>query len=454
MIVTCESCEASFKVDDSRIPPKGINVRCSKCKHVFVVRQEAAGDFLSEFDDFERSLKDRTEEATADTTGDKLARVSEEPAGISFEDFMSKEEPALEAGEAGLPGEEAISREFERPEEPPREEAPSGEDTVAPVADEKAAQVSEEPAGISFEDFMGKEEPAPEPSGAEPPGEKPVSEEFEQPEAPLQVEEPSEELDLQPPSAPEAPEVSAAAPEETSTEEEPELSVETFFKEQMAQESEDQARQASVRSVKGKKFEDLLREKGLGKGLVRRRSSFRTVLLLILLLLLGGGAYLWWQNQGTSVSLPTGIGSTLETAVEKVSGLWDDIIGSQGGGLELSGLQGYEEKIGQHRIYVIKGEVTNTSRRVRKYVKLRVIILDQAGNRIREKVIFCGNVFTREELEKLSPRFLTGEENLQPKRPKDMVVEPNQTISFMAIFSGLPREGKSFKVEKLEAPGV
>jgi hypothetical protein len=92
--------------------------------------------------------------------------------------------------------------------------------------------------------------------------------------------------------------------------------------------------------------------------------------------------------------------------------------------------------------------------RTRKYVKLRVIILDQAANRIKEKVIVCGNAFTREELETLSPRFFTGEEILQPRRPKDMVLEAQETISFMAIFSGLPREGKSFKVETLEAPGV
>ena len=120
----------------------------------------------------------------------------------------------------------------------------------------------------------------------------------------------------------------------------------------------------------------------------------------------------------------------------------------------MSGLEGYEEKIGQHRVYIIRGNITNNSGQARKYVKLRVIILDQAGNQIKEKIVLGGNVFTREELEKLSPRFFTGDEVLQPKRPADMVVEAHKTISFMAIFSGLPREGKSFKVETLEAPGA
>jgi predicted Zn finger-like uncharacterized protein len=37
MIITCASCLTKFNLDDSRIPPKGTKVRCSKCRHVFHV---------------------------------------------------------------------------------------------------------------------------------------------------------------------------------------------------------------------------------------------------------------------------------------------------------------------------------------------------------------------------------------------------------------------------------
>jgi predicted Zn finger-like uncharacterized protein len=37
MIITCASCMTKFNLDDSRIPPKGTKVRCSKCRHVFHV---------------------------------------------------------------------------------------------------------------------------------------------------------------------------------------------------------------------------------------------------------------------------------------------------------------------------------------------------------------------------------------------------------------------------------
>ena len=35
MIVTCPDCDTSFQLDESRIPQKGIRVRCSRCKHAF-----------------------------------------------------------------------------------------------------------------------------------------------------------------------------------------------------------------------------------------------------------------------------------------------------------------------------------------------------------------------------------------------------------------------------------
>src|SRR4030042_6810134 len=37
MIITCASCLTKFNLDDSRISPQGVKVRCSRCKHVFYV---------------------------------------------------------------------------------------------------------------------------------------------------------------------------------------------------------------------------------------------------------------------------------------------------------------------------------------------------------------------------------------------------------------------------------
>jgi predicted Zn finger-like uncharacterized protein len=49
VIVTCEKCSTSFQLDDSRVPKRGVNVRCSRCKHAFRVLPESApGDSASD----------------------------------------------------------------------------------------------------------------------------------------------------------------------------------------------------------------------------------------------------------------------------------------------------------------------------------------------------------------------------------------------------------------------
>ena len=60
MIVTCERCETEFQLDASRVPASGARVRCSRCKHAFVVspptasREEAMDDVVG------RALRKRT----------------------------------------------------------------------------------------------------------------------------------------------------------------------------------------------------------------------------------------------------------------------------------------------------------------------------------------------------------------------------------------------------------
>ena len=42
MIVTCEQCATQFHLDDAKVPPGGVRVRCSRCKHAFFI--EPAGE--------------------------------------------------------------------------------------------------------------------------------------------------------------------------------------------------------------------------------------------------------------------------------------------------------------------------------------------------------------------------------------------------------------------------
>ena len=48
MIVTCERCDTRFQLDDLRVPETGARVRCSRCKHAFLLLPEgaSAGDAI------------------------------------------------------------------------------------------------------------------------------------------------------------------------------------------------------------------------------------------------------------------------------------------------------------------------------------------------------------------------------------------------------------------------
>lgn len=42
MIIQCEQCKTRFKLDESRVKDTGVKVRCSKCKHTFIVKKEVS----------------------------------------------------------------------------------------------------------------------------------------------------------------------------------------------------------------------------------------------------------------------------------------------------------------------------------------------------------------------------------------------------------------------------
>jgi predicted Zn finger-like uncharacterized protein len=56
MVVTCASCLTKFNLDDAKIPPHGVKVRCSRCKNVFYVvpPPETKEEIIENFESFAR----------------------------------------------------------------------------------------------------------------------------------------------------------------------------------------------------------------------------------------------------------------------------------------------------------------------------------------------------------------------------------------------------------------
>jgi predicted Zn finger-like uncharacterized protein len=40
MVVECSNCHAKYNIDENKIPPAGVKVRCQKCQHIIFIKRE------------------------------------------------------------------------------------------------------------------------------------------------------------------------------------------------------------------------------------------------------------------------------------------------------------------------------------------------------------------------------------------------------------------------------
>jgi pilus assembly protein FimV len=168
MIVTCNECESSFKVDDRLIKDSGSKVRCSKCSSVFVVYPETpdsetageADDFALELEedlgtdlDFDDEVDDlSTEESKADELPDLEdmldfddgefadGEMAEEASGgleLDLDLNLDADEDAIAAEKQSVEEEEGLDldMEFESPAEEDEAELDQVETTDSGLAD-------------------------------------------------------------------------------------------------------------------------------------------------------------------------------------------------------------------------------------------------------------------------------------------------------------------------------
>ena len=122
--------------------------------------------------------------------------------------------------------------------------------------------------------------------------------------------------------------------------------------------------------------------------------------------------------------------------------------------LVVGDLNGYQEKIGEIRLFIIEGKVKNQSNFTKKYVKIRFSIFDEGELKVGEQDAICGRVIDREELKKQPPEFFKGDMMIKPETEQEMITPPGKATPFMVIFKDLPSRAKDFKFEILEAPDL
>lgn len=201
LIITCEECETRFELDASRIPERGVRVRCSRCQHKFMVKPAAsAGDPVEHA--VERALD---EEVSGPASSDDPVQESDwefNDEGLSQEaDEGLPQEP-----DEGLPQEadEGLSQEADDGRSPQAGHATPNRATAQDVVDHllgpsatspPAAPVASVPASSDELDDLFETDPGPELGGydasidAEPQAPAPAPAESEPPAPPARARE-------------------------------------------------------------------------------------------------------------------------------------------------------------------------------------------------------------------------------------------------------------------------
>jgi predicted Zn finger-like uncharacterized protein len=122
MVVTCASCLTKFSLDDAKIPPHGVKVRCSRCKNVFYVvpppetREEVIENFES-FARYHEELMKPTEEPEVPPVGEKIPASPPAPEEDAFPFIHPPVTEKPEHDEKGYPPSPEPARERTRKEE-------------------------------------------------------------------------------------------------------------------------------------------------------------------------------------------------------------------------------------------------------------------------------------------------------------------------------------------------
>ena len=461
MIVTCERCATQFQLDDSRVPARGVRVRCSRCKNAFRVVPEAqrAAEQMAELS--RRAREDSQEEITQDLEGDSRGSSKGDSRGNSRSRSGSRrsEGSSARAGDSahggtgsGLDTEESdwkfnedVSAESEAPirtrEEPKPEPPPVRRGAEA---DDWFRGGSDAPLELDDRPWNASEEAAAAESQAEPDVEREPEPEAEAPPAPMAAAEPSLDRFVEPDEP--APHASAEAPvtdefdslpsfdsSEPSApvaqaEKEPgstdELSSDSWgqlFGEAARADAAEESAPVPSRKARRRRSLSLPSFGGVGAHVGRWLGHGAQALgWLVTIGLFGAGLYTGFATQVASQPAP---------AAEQV------------GGFELAALEGrFVENAVSGRLYVVSGRVRNPGSTVETFPGLEIELLDAAGLPLASE---------RAPLHGPIPKWLLREApvaDVMALLPQVPPLRPGEERAVEGVFASLPADAASFRV--------
>lgn len=112
----------------------------------------------------------------------------------------------------------------------------------------------------------------------------------------------------------------------------------------------------------------------------------------------------------------------------------------------------FVQSIKTGELFIIKGMVTNDYPKSRNFILIKGSILDDKGQMIKEKLVYAGNTFTEENIERMSLEEIDkGLKNRFGKGRMNFNIKPGDTIPFMIILENLPENLSEFTVEAVSS---
>lgn len=489
MIIQCAQCKARFRLDDSKVSDAGIKVRCSKCKHIFVVKREPPVE-EADLDVLLQGL-DTSSAGTAIASGAATAAVgAAEQEALAAESAMPSaqsscgaavEEPSASAvaessgelegfsfGEESPETEKMVAdfgEEF-RPEEPFGDiefDRDASTDVAIPHGPVLSVQDSalsgpgmpHEEGGTHDEEEISFGEVSPEAfaaatdvssAGAEGSEEEEISFEFEE----------DEEGDYG----------EAAAAEESAagdvdfgeidfgiedTEAEPSRGAAVIFPippdPEVAVVSESEP--VAVDPFAGDAVESSVPiangEGGPPLGIASRRKgksllpvAVITLSVLVIVALAGFGFYFF--KEGPEALNRLGVGFLAE---------WFGMESREEGAISLDKVSGaYIVNSEAGELFVIRGEAVNNYRKPRAAIQVRGALMGAGGQAIVQKVAYCGNSLTDDQIATLPfARIDAAMGNQFGDSLANLGVQPGKRIPFVVVIAGVPKDAVDYSVE-------
>ncbi|MCX7769658.1 MAG: zinc-ribbon domain-containing protein [Proteobacteria bacterium] len=429
MIIQCDECKAKFKLDDSKLKPEGVKVKCKKCSHVFFVYPER-----------EPVKEDNLFEATSQSEDSKTKESIQEELSHDWNTDIFTQKPTFEKEEEKQEGGftwESFSQDFG---------LGKGETEPSPKIEE---EIKTEEERIDLEESFKEENKENTLKDQEQKefslegivSDFPKEEEFKEQdrfefEASVTKEQKEEDI-------------TSSSLEQSLLGEGSEFTFEERKEEVTKQEEGfnfifEEPKEIGEDISAPKKFEDLIsptqgeekieeieseKEVPLQPEdfLVQTPKKFNLMSILISILIViviggGGTGFMWWQK----VKMMESMGSFGITNVKSA----------------------IKEAKDPAQIFVVTGKIKNEFNVPKSFLKVKCTVYGKNNAKLAEKTVFAGNVFTDAELKELT--FAEIDKGLNNKMGKSMInvdVPPGKLLDFMIVFDNIPPDAISIEVE-------